>query len=578
MIRQKNKGEAGARNAGLEKVRHEWLLFLDSDDWISPDHLERMTSELGSNPGIDAVHCRSARVYLDGTVVVENYVPPNGDLFPALARRAVFPVHACIVRKSLVVSVGKFDTTFARSADWDLWQRIARTGASFGAVPEVMAYYRMRPNASSHAALKMLEDGIRVLRNGHSPDPRVAHPHPDHAKGMPAEQFRTQVFYLLCWCAGLLLGRGEDARPLLEKVAGESFPELYPEAVAQCIYDSATLPSGQPPQAWEQLWPTIHDQTIKFLSALELAAMAPDLARRAGAALKKMILKQSKTLQPLVEGLEEIEGLLGEHADVLDQQWAGLAELQQAQERQKNEFYEAQRLADERAHTIDQQRIVLAELEQARTLLTEQLAQAEKLAKESAHAIDEQNTRLEKLEQARAELGELRTQAQQLADERTQIIEQQRGGLYELKRAHARLTEQLSQAQQLYEDSIAEAEKYKAEMEAYRSKAEHYIAETDRHQEEAAMHREKAEFYIAETEKYKLEADTHRSKAEQYRESIKELEQVKTELDAERNKWRQVSEEQLILITRLRNKKWVRLGSRLGLIKLRSVDEHLRNR
>ena len=92
------------------------------------------------------------------------------------------------------------------------------------------------------------------------------------------------------------------------------------------------------------------------------------------------------------------------------------------------------------------------------------------------------------------------------------------------------------------------------------------------------MHREKAEFYIAETEKYKLEADTHRSKAEQYREYIKELEQVKAELEGERNKWRQVSEEQLILITRLRNKKWVRLGSRLGLIKLRSVDEHLRNR
>ena len=50
VITQPNAGEAGARNAGIAQARYDWLLFLDADDWISPRHLERMTTELRSNP------------------------------------------------------------------------------------------------------------------------------------------------------------------------------------------------------------------------------------------------------------------------------------------------------------------------------------------------------------------------------------------------------------------------------------------------------------------------------------------------------------------------------------------------
>ena len=145
-----------ARNIGIALARYDWLLFLDADDWISPLYLERMTNELVSDPSLDAVHCGYARVAADGTLVVDNYQPPSGDLFPTLARRAAFPVHACIVRKSLVEEVGKFDTSLRTSPDWDLWQRIARTGARFGAVHEVLAFYRMRPNGSVAGCLPVV--------------------------------------------------------------------------------------------------------------------------------------------------------------------------------------------------------------------------------------------------------------------------------------------------------------------------------------------------------------------------------------------------------------------------------------
>ena len=212
LVKKRNGGEAAARNSGIAKARHDWLLFLDSDDWISPVYLERMTHELVSDPALDAVHCRYARVASDGTEVVDHYSAPSGDLFPTLARRAAFPIHACIVRRSLVEQVGKFDPSLRTSPDWDLWQRVARTGARFGAVPQVLAFYRMSPNGASLDACQLFKDGMRVLKQGHSPDARVRNAHPDHEKGEPPEQVRTQEFYLLSWCAGLLIGSGKETR------------------------------------------------------------------------------------------------------------------------------------------------------------------------------------------------------------------------------------------------------------------------------------------------------------------------------------------------------------------------------
>ena len=183
------------------------------------------------------------------------------------------------MRKSIVEEVGKFDASIRTSPDWDLWQRVARAGARFGAVPEVLAFYRMSPNAASLDAYQLFKDGMRVLRQGHSPDPRVPKPHPDHVNGEPPERVQTQEFYLLSWCAGLALGVGKDARPMLDLVEEDHYPELYPDAVAQCIFESVPLPTCQPPQAWEKLWPDLQHRVEDYFVALEKQSMAPDLAR-----------------------------------------------------------------------------------------------------------------------------------------------------------------------------------------------------------------------------------------------------------------------------------------------------------
>lgn len=41
VIHQENQGLGGARNTGIEAAQGEWLLFVDSDDWILPQTLEK---------------------------------------------------------------------------------------------------------------------------------------------------------------------------------------------------------------------------------------------------------------------------------------------------------------------------------------------------------------------------------------------------------------------------------------------------------------------------------------------------------------------------------------------------------
>lgn len=297
---QPNGGESAARNTGVGLARHDWLLFLDADDWIAPQHLERMTTALTADSTLDAVHCGSVRVARDGSVVTDPYQAPEGDLFPTLALRAAFPVHACIVRRSLVQSVGGFDTSLRKSPDWDLWQRIARTGARFGAVREVLAFYRMQPQSASLEAEQMLRDGLTVLRRGHAPDPRIAHPTPEHANGAPPQELESQQFYLLCWCAGLLIGQQKSTLPLLALLGEARCRSLYPDAIAQCLFEAATLPTCRTRDEWLDLWPDFHRLVEEFLPALEDLSQTPRIAEQALVELKRMILRASSIWAPVV--------------------------------------------------------------------------------------------------------------------------------------------------------------------------------------------------------------------------------------------------------------------------------------
>ncbi len=302
-VSQPALGVSAARNAGIRLARSDWLLFLDADDWILPRHLERLTSTLSSDPDLDAVHCGWGRVTRNGMLYGESYGPPSSDLFTAFACFPAFVIHACIVRRSLVEAVGGFDASFSACEDWDLWQRIARTGARFGAIREVLAHYRVRLNSASSDGLQMLCAGLRVITMGHSSDPRVLEPHPSYAAGIPTEGLQNVKFYFACWCAGLVIGRGGDTGPLLGLL--KEGPALAPEPtyIAHSIFESVLVSTSCPPNQWVGLWPSLATHIRMFLLDLQAQLLIPGLARSVSTALERMILEHSTELSPVTIGI-----------------------------------------------------------------------------------------------------------------------------------------------------------------------------------------------------------------------------------------------------------------------------------
>jgi peptidoglycan/xylan/chitin deacetylase (PgdA/CDA1 family)/SAM-dependent methyltransferase len=283
-------GVGAARNLGLAEARHDRVLFLDADDLLRPAALELLGSELDRDADLAGAYCGWARLAPDGRTVGELDGHRTDELFRDLAYQCLFPIHACLVRTELVRGVGGFDPGLVTCEDWDLWLRLARLGRPFAVVPDILALYRMRERSASVDGRRMLEDGLAVLARARRPDPRVTAPASAYADGRRTDDLAETRLLHACWCAGLVLGAGGDARELLAVLRAEPAPGLVPEAVAHCLFVSALLPRCLTPADWPALWPEVQRHTVAFLAALEETSRTPQLALRTRRVLERQII------------------------------------------------------------------------------------------------------------------------------------------------------------------------------------------------------------------------------------------------------------------------------------------------
>lgn len=141
---QQNKGIGGARNNGIFRAAGRFIAFLDADDYWHPAKLEKMARFLGGKPQVDVAYHDEIEVAGDGTrrplCYDEVREPAYQDL---LFRGNRLSTSATVVRRELAREIGGFSENldFNSAEDYEFWLRLARAGARFAHLPEVLGEY-----------------------------------------------------------------------------------------------------------------------------------------------------------------------------------------------------------------------------------------------------------------------------------------------------------------------------------------------------------------------------------------------------------------------------------------------------
>jgi glycosyltransferase involved in cell wall biosynthesis len=127
-IRQPNRREGAARNAGAARATGTYLAFLDSDDYWLPGKLAGDLERFQQPDAPAVVYSRARNVDPFDREIGQRRLPnPEGDVFWRLAREAFMPMSTIAVRADAFRSCGGFteDRDLSGTADWELWIRLA---------------------------------------------------------------------------------------------------------------------------------------------------------------------------------------------------------------------------------------------------------------------------------------------------------------------------------------------------------------------------------------------------------------------------------------------------------------------
>lgn len=143
-----SKGRAAAANAGINAATGDYLLFLDDDDWLLPQHLSKLVGELVKSEYLVAYSGVSLAKVENGSVeVLTTYDRPFDR--HRLYFENYLPIHAVMFSRSLIDQGIRMDESLEVFEDWDFWLQVTRTAPVFKHVSGVSAVYRASSNTTT---------------------------------------------------------------------------------------------------------------------------------------------------------------------------------------------------------------------------------------------------------------------------------------------------------------------------------------------------------------------------------------------------------------------------------------------
>ncbi|MFB2938270.1 glycosyltransferase family 2 protein [Aerosakkonemataceae cyanobacterium BLCC-F154] len=191
IIRQKNRGLAGARNTGIRYAKGEYLAFLDGDDFWEPEMLAKNIAHLESSPEVGVSFNRSAFVDREGNPLGTYTMPQlnNIDLVCLLRGSPIGNGSAVVIKREVFEAIRfqdnlygtvedfYFDDNFRQSEDIECWLRIIlQTPWKIVGIPDVLTCYRVNTGGLSANFIKQFASWEKVFEKTRSYAPEKVAP------------------------------------------------------------------------------------------------------------------------------------------------------------------------------------------------------------------------------------------------------------------------------------------------------------------------------------------------------------------------------------------------------------------
>ncbi|MEM8789493.1 MAG: glycosyltransferase family 2 protein [Pseudomonadota bacterium] len=155
MLNGPASGVSAARNTGLAATSSPYVLFLDADDLLPADALERLRTALGQSGAVASLG-RIARIAEDGAPLPGNdnlaLMPSTGQLEALLRKNFVVNGGALLIRRDAIDRAGGYDPTLAYGEDWEFWCRLAALGDFTPTPGGPVLQYRQRADGANYRA------------------------------------------------------------------------------------------------------------------------------------------------------------------------------------------------------------------------------------------------------------------------------------------------------------------------------------------------------------------------------------------------------------------------------------------
>jgi glycosyltransferase involved in cell wall biosynthesis len=145
------KGPNAARNFGIENSVGEYVLSLDSDDWILPEHLDLKIKVFENNPEIDGVLSKTIMVDNDKAIIEKEnrtFLTPNL-LEDFVSLKISWYMHDLMWRKSFLEGKVLYNEQLLKMLDRDFHIRRLAEHPNLLLIDEYLSLYRIHENSNS---------------------------------------------------------------------------------------------------------------------------------------------------------------------------------------------------------------------------------------------------------------------------------------------------------------------------------------------------------------------------------------------------------------------------------------------